>query len=375
MTMGRIVQIRGRWYVEFWHPAQRRNIRRRVDGTRRQRERFLLDCLVQARREAQGLASAVTNHVEIKELIVAWQAHCAGRVRRRTWESYALGLSQVLDWLEPRRRPRLVSDIRLADIEQFAAERLAAGASARTVAMRVAALRQMLRWAVRQGRVASNPLAAWRPPRGEKRMVRRAFTAFEFQQLLDASPPELADIWRFFVGTALRAGEVVNLEWRDVDIEGRRLHVRAEVSKSRRDRWVYYGDAVAAIVTRLRLHLAERPQTEAARRLVFVSPKGSPWGGRLSRKFRACRRAAGLPEGLDLHCLRHTAATHLIAGGADVKTVQRHLGHSSAMVTLDVYAHAWEANARRAAASLDDLAGRLSEARTARIARAAGDTA
>ncbi|HPD15848.1 MAG TPA: tyrosine-type recombinase/integrase [Planctomycetota bacterium] len=373
--MGRIVQIRGRWYAEYWHPAQRRNVRKRVDGTRRQRESFLLDCQLQARREAAGLQSAATNHVEIEPLISAWRSHNAGRTRKRTWESYALGLARVLDWLEPRTRPHLVSDLRLADIEAFKAAALAGGAAPRTVAMRVGALKQMLRWALREGRIASNPLAAWQPPRGDKRTVRRALTAFEFQQLLNASPPELADVWRFFVATAMRAGEVTSLEWNDVDADNHRLRVRAEVSKSRRDRWVYYGDAVAAILAKQRLHLAERPDTETARRLVFVSPRGAAWGDRLSRKFRACREAAKLPDGLDLHCLRHTAATHLIASGADVKTVQSHLGHSSATVTLDVYAHAWEANSRRAAASLDGLAGMAIETPSARGARAAAETA
>jgi len=371
--MGRIVQLKGRhgYYAEYWHPGQRRNIRKRAHGDRRQRARFLLDCEAKAQREAEGLGDAATNQVDIEELIVAWHHYNTGRTRPSTWKSYALGLGQVLDFLETCRRPRRVSDLRLADVEAFKADALGRGLTARTVAMRVGPLRQMLTWALREGRIAANPLAAWRAPRGEHRIVRRALTAFEFQQLLNASPPDLADVWRFFAATGLRAGEVTTLEWTDLDVEGRRLHVRGEVSKSRHDHWVYYGEAVAAILARLRLHLAERPRTEAARRLIFASPKGAAWGERLSRRLQACRKAAGLPW-FDLHCLRHTYASHIIAGGADAVTTSKQLGHSNPIVTMTVYAHAFEAKARAAAAVADDLAGMVPATSSARTARTTG---
>ena len=81
---------------------------------------------------------------------------------------------------------------------------------------------------------------------------------------------------------------------------------------------------------------------------MFVNARGNPWGENLSRRLKPCLRAAGLPTSIDLHCLRHTFGSHLIRAGADVKTVQALLGHSSAMVTLDIYAHAFEDRKREA---------------------------
>ena len=127
--MGRVMTLAGRpgLYVEFWHPARGRTVRRRVKGTRRDAARILRELETAADRERLGLDEHLSNDVEIASLIKAWHAHLSGRTRSRTWESYALGLRTVLGWLEPRRRPRLVSDLRLDDVEAFAAEALSHG--------------------------------------------------------------------------------------------------------------------------------------------------------------------------------------------------------------------------------------------------------
>ena len=165
--------------------------------------------------------------------------------------------------------------------------------------------------------------------------------------LLRASPRALAETWLVFLGTGLRAGELAALEWRDVDLEAGTLRVRAETSKSRRTRTVPLRRDVAAVLGRLRLRVAERPATDEARRLVFVNSRGTGWRRNLSRKLKTCLRAAGLPASVDLHCLRHTFASHAMAAArGDVATVQMLLGHSSPRVTLEVYVHALEGRGR-----------------------------
>ena len=84
--MGRVRELPGRQglYVEFWHPAQKRNVRFRFRGTRREAERFLRDLLAQADRERAGLAPSASNDVEIADLIRAWRAYNSGRTRPRT---------------------------------------------------------------------------------------------------------------------------------------------------------------------------------------------------------------------------------------------------------------------------------------------------
>jgi len=229
----------------------------------------------------------------------------------------------------------------------------------------------------------------------------------EIAKLLQHSPAPLADIWRFVLGTGLRSGELTSLEWRDINWDEPSIHVRPETSKSKRSRFIPLRKDMVTILrrqrqrrpslkakaeklltlysTRLResktgtaVELNERHirvahrATKAVDRLVFTNSMGGSWGKELCRRLKPCLEAAGLERELDVHTLRHTFGSHLIANGWDVKTVQELMGHSSATVTLDVYAHAFDEKKLDAVRSLpipgDDVA--LSARRT----RAAGQT-
>jgi len=432
--MGRVTTLPGRdgLYLEWWDPIRRRTVRRRFRGTRAEARRALRELQTQADRQALGLGGERTNHVEIDQLITAWHAALTGVVRPRTWESYELGLRTVLNWLEARCRPRLVSDLRLDDINAFKVEALERGIARplpfdipargtatatelaeiagvhvntvyrwaslgcprradrrfdlaavrdwhaarnaptpmaeRTVEILVGALVEMLRWAERTERIARNPLKGWKPPKGEPRRERLPLTEWEIAKLLAASPPDLADIWRVFLATGLRAGELTALEWRDIDVEQRRIRVRADTSKSRRTRYVPMSDRVLIILQRLRLRVAERPKRETARRLVFVNSAGGPWRDGLGKRFHRIVQAAGLRDGIDLHTLRHTFGSY-VAGTADFRTLQELLGHSTAKAT-EVYLHGLQPRLRQAVEAVEPLLGHAREIDTARRTRA-----
>lgn len=365
--MGRVTTLPGRkgLYLEWWDAAQRRTRRKRWRGTKAEGRRAARELETQADRQAIGLGAPLTNHVEISTLITAWHAHLSGHTRPRTWETYASGLRTVLNWLEPRRHPRLVSDLRLDDVNGFKVEALAAGAADRTIAMRVGAVVQMLRWAEAEERIAANPLRGWKRPRGGKATQRTPLTQWEIAKLLTVSPPEMADVWRVFLGTGLRAGELTQLEWRDLDFEQRRLRVRGETSKSRRGRSLPLSATVAAVLQRLRLGVAGRPSRETARRLVFVNGGGGPWGDNLRKRLKPIVRAAGLRDDIDLHTLRHTFASHLAATGVDFRTLQELLGHSTASAT-EVYLHGFQPRLLEAVGAMEPM---LTEAITATARR------
>lgn len=116
----------------------------------------------------------------------------------------------------------------------------------------------------------------------------------------------------------------------DVDVPRRRLRVRGSTSKSRRFREVPLTGQV--------LELLDLDRSGSDR--LFVTERGRPvlvdnWRARVWRPVA--------PDGLRIHDLRHTAASLAIASGADVKAVQRMLGHQSAAMTLDRYGHLWDA--------------------------------
>ena len=325
--------------------------------TKREAEKALRDLELEAWRTRHGLGSGVAD-VEVETLQAVWQAEIQARCRPRTWADYAQSLAAVLGWLrddakaEGRPVPRVTGDVRLADVRRYAAERLGLGRAARTVQKSVGALRQMLTWGAEEGMIPQNPLQRWKPLKGPQRRPRRALSAFEIAKLLSMSQQPFRDIWMVLLGTGLRAGELVAMEWRDVDVEGGELHVRAECSKSKRPRTIPLRADLLAILRKLRV------RCPGVQRRVFVQRNGNPWGGpwgsHLSRRLKVCLRAAGLDESVDLHCLRHTFGSHLVRAGADVKSVQALLGHSSATVTLDIYAHEF-GDAKREAVELIEL--------------------
>ena len=165
----------------------------------------------------------------------------------------------------------------------------------------------------------------------------------------------LAAMWRLFVATGMRRGEVAGLRWIDVDLDAARLAVRStrvlvysEVQvtepKTRRSRRVVALDpgTVTALVRHLEAQDLERRRAAAVWEdtgYVFVREDGRPLDpDRISHLFGVVSSCAGLPK-IRLHDLRHTAATLALGAGVHPKIVSERLGHASIAITLDTYSH------------------------------------
>jgi len=384
--MGRVTQLKGRtgWYLE-WTDGFGRRCRKRVHGSRGDARDLLRELELKADRDRLELGDGgPQKEPSLQELTDAWRSYLLTHRRPATWESYELGLREVMSWLGERENPlQQPSDISAADLTSFAAWKLASGVAPRTVNIRVGAVRALFNWADKQGYLRRNPIARWKSLDAPPRFRRRTLTAWEIAKLLQYSPPHLADIWRFVLGTGLRSGELASLEWRDINWDEPSIQVRAETSESKRSRVIPLRKDLVAVLRRqlqrrparkakaerllalyrkrLReaetdeaIKLAERHLRVASRAaeavdcVVFTNSVGGRWRKELCRRLEPCLKAAGLSTDLDVHTLRHTFGSHLIAGGWDVKTVQELMGHSSATVTLDVYAHAFEDRKRDA---------------------------
>lgn len=213
------------------------------------------------------------------------------------------------------------------------------------------ALQDALRWdlidrnvcdAVVAPRRADTEMTVWSPPD-----VRR-FLAF-------VNDERLVAMWRLFLVTGMRRGEIAGLRWIDVDLKAGRLSVRhtrvlvyarAQVSepKTKRSRRVIALDA--GTVAELRAHRERQAgEREYAQDVwvesgyVFVREDGMPLDpDRISHLFRVAVDAAGLPK-IRMHDMRHTAASLALAMGIHPKVVSERLGHSSVAITLDTYSH------------------------------------
>ena len=287
-----------------------------------------------------------------------------------TQRAYRTAVGTYLSWLSERgvdwRQPDR------AALRAYLA-RLASTNARRSVAQRLAAIRSFHRFAVRAGLAPGDPWGAIATPRLPRRLP-RVLEVDQVGRLLAAVDAELAgasdDPRRAQIATAialrdraivevayaagLRISELAGAALSSIDL--RRAEIRV-TGKGRKERVGLLGrPAVAALAT----YLEEARRILLARRLadsgpeptvVFLNHRGDGLGVR-GLRFRIDRlcRLAGLPAGVSPHTLRHSFATHLLDGGADLRVVQELLGHES-LATTQVYTHVSPARLRTAYAS------------------------
>jgi len=270
--------------------------------------------------------------------------------------------------------------------------------SRRSIGSRLGAVRSFYRHGRRAGWVEGDPWAAIATPRQGTRLP-RVLDVAQVERLLDATdvrvartdlPPAgagsshgratrpampgaraldavgLAVRDRAIVETAyaagLRVSELAGLRSRDLDLR----HAEARVlGKGRKERVALLGrPAVEALEAYLR---DVRPVLRARTRdsdlgFVFLNSRGGPMGVRGVRlRVHRLVRLAGLPEGVSPHTLRHSFASHLLEGGADLRVVQELLGHSS-LATTQLYTHVSPGRLRAAYAAAHPRAGRAAAA-------------
>jgi site-specific recombinase XerD len=202
-----------------------------------------------------------------------------------------------------------------------------------TIARKAAALRCYFSWQFRQGRIGSDPARSLRAPAGGGRLPRVLSNA-EMTSLLDVAgegPLDRRDraVLELLYAAGLRVSELCGLDRGDVDLRGRTVTVLGKGSKQRR--LPIHDAAVAALAAWLS---DGRDQMGGPPEAAFVNQRGGRLGPRDVRRILDRRALAPTHP----HALRHTYATHLLDGGADLRVVQELLGHAS-LATTQVYTH------------------------------------
>jgi site-specific recombinase XerD len=241
------------------------------------------------------------------------------------------------DWREPTR----------AILRAYLATLADRGLAATSVAGRLAAGRSFYRHALRHGVVARDPLAGVRAPRRPRRLP-RVLTVPEAESLVTAPQRRSgrdallgrrdAAILELLYATGMRISELAGVTLDRLDVARRRLRV---IGKGSKERQLLFGAPAAAA---LRGYLAAgRPELAArateATSAAFLNARGRPLGIRGARLVvEHWVRASGGPTRTSPHTLRHSFATHLLEGGADLRVVQELLGHAN-LQTTQVYTH------------------------------------
>jgi integrase/recombinase XerC/integrase/recombinase XerD len=260
----------------------------------------------------------------------------------RTRRAYRADLTELARWAGDRG----IAPTRVAprDVRRYVAHLSRSGASPSTSARKLAAARALFTTLREHGQIAHNPAELVSSPR-RPRELPRVLSARDASRLLAgiaaSSPLELRDraMFELAYSCGLRAEELVSLGWEDLDFDAEQLRVEG---KGRKTRLVPVGEpaqmAVRDYLERARGRLAARGAAAASAAPTAAAMFLSVNGRRLStsdvrRRLRVWAQRVGVGEGFAPHALRHSFATHLLDGGADLRSIQEMLGHASVSST------------------------------------------
>ncbi|HWX96452.1 MAG TPA: tyrosine recombinase XerC [Solirubrobacteraceae bacterium] len=288
----------------------------------------------------------------------------------RTRRAYGVDLEQFAFWAADRGLAP--QEVNSKAVRRYIARLSEQSRAPSTSARKLAALRALFSSQREHGAISQNPADLVSTPRRASHLP-RVLSAREAQRLLDGIPADgplqLRDraLFELAYACGLRAEELVSLRTADVDHDGEQLRVEG---KGRKTRFVPVGEpAMAAVrlyLERARPALAPasgrsgedlstqaragraRAGAAAAPEALFLSKTGRPLGtSDVRRRLRTWGARAGLPAGYSPHALRHSFATHLLDGGADLRSIQEMLGHASVSST-QIYTRVESARLRNA---------------------------
>ncbi len=233
-------------------------------------------------------------------------------------------------------------------IEAYVAAMAKRGLSAATARRRISALRQFYRFLLGENVRGDDPTSRLDAPK-RARALPKTLSVAEIERLIEAAEtPRDKALIELLYGAGLRVSELVSLPLRAAPKPGQE-HMVIE-GKGGKERMVALGrPALAAIAAHLEARAGALPKAEAQRELAarWLFPSASAADGKLTRRRVAqILEAAAVKAGVDPaqvspHVLRHAFATHLVEGGADLRTVQTLLGHAD-IATTQIYTHVAE---------------------------------
>lgn len=277
---------------------------------------------------------------EARQAFLDWLAR-ERRAAPLTVEAYGGDLAGFLGFLTSHlgAEPRLeeLGALRAADLRAWLAREAADGAGNATRARHLSAVRSFFRFLARRHGVDNPALKLVTAPRARKPLP-RALTqaqaravAEDIAEMADTAAQQTRDtaLFTLLYGCGLRISEALALDVRNAPLEGSDAPLRV-LGKGNKERIVPVLPVVrAAIAAWLRLHPDRAPGAP-----LFLGARGKRLDPAVAQKvLREFRRLYGLPEHATPHALRHSFATHLLAGGADLRSIQDLLGHASLSTT------------------------------------------
>jgi integrase len=241
----------------------------------------------------------------------------------------------------------------------------------RTIKLIHAVLHQALKRALDLGLIVRNPADIVKAPKYQPGEM-RVFDESQINRMLFAVRGDRNEaLFVFAVTTGCRQSELLALRWSDLDWQKRTITIQRQLARKNRQSGYFVPlktksahrtiDVGQKTISKLRAHYERQHQERVSAKcweendLIFPSSRGTPQDQfNIYHKFKTIIKAAGLPD-ITFHCLRHTAASLMIAHKVPINVVSKRLGHSRVSITLDTYIHRISEAQRDAAELLDNL--------------------
>jgi integrase/recombinase XerD len=289
----------------------------------------------------------VSRPSKLARLLKLYADHLSVRYATRTVPAYLSDVRVFLAWLDEKGVE--ITDVRIQDLLAYQTDLYAARKkdgrpySTSIQVNRLSAIKSFFRFLYRRSFMLHDPAAAVDYPRSELRLPRGILSKQEARKIVEApdgkSPAGLRDraILETLYATGIRVGELKKLTLSDVDTEERVL--RVVMGKGGKDRTLPLTRAAASAIERYLLEA--RPKLRGAKRgaLLFMSPRGGVLHASTANDIvHAWAKKARIKRTVTCHTFRHSVATHLLKGGADIRHIQALLGHASLQAT-ERYTH------------------------------------
>ena len=355
--MACVKKRRGRYVLDFYDQNGHRQRVTMKEGTTKQ----------QALDELRDKTEAVSKRVfvPVKKMLIfskvaeEWLEHKKPNVRITTWETFQGNINTHFSELADLK----IGLIDTATVEKWIGGRQADGMNINTLRKLIVALNQIMSYAVRHKYADHNPVTDAERPRdqGQEPEHDKIFVLKpdEIKKLLEKTEGQKYQLlFRMAIFTGMRQGELLGLKWSDIDWSNKQVHVQRTFTKGHffdtktktSNRRIDLGPVLILELKKWKLAC---PPNDLG--LVFSNGMGQPmnYSNMMNRHFFPALKAAGLAR-IRFHDLRHTYASLMIDQGESIKYIQTQLGHSSPMVTLNVYAHLMNSTNQAAACRLED---------------------
>lgn len=308
----------------YWYYTLQVNGKRVFKSTReKERNRAKLVWLNSLRdfkdRELHGAPSKIS----LGEMIEVYMRDHSARLKPRTHQTNQSLANRLLYFFSPKLR---LTGLTAHEVERYVASRTGK-VKPGTINRELVFLQGLYTKAIQWGHAQTNPLARVKKLK-EERKPERFLTAKQKLTLLESCREDLRPIVSLAIKTGMRQSELIRLEWKNVNLDTRRVY--AVATKASKVRVIPISDATREMLKRL-------PKRGA---FVFAQANGKPWCPQMViRWFHRAADKTDLPRDFTFHDLRHTFARDLLDRGVDIYTVSKLLGHGSLRVTERYLSH------------------------------------